>query len=149
MIPGIHLSDIDDEIELIRLLQNFCQRTGKKVEVFFDNAPTGQSREAYYGPVKAIFVPSGRSADKAIAKRLTVLAGVARNWTVVSSDREVRNEGKQAGATILSSKDFAYLISSKAESPDHPVGDREQHGTADDIKYWLNQFDQNRSMDDE
>ncbi len=69
-IPGFSLRNLDDEIELVQKLQEFCRRSGKQVEVFFDNAPVGQARIQKYGLVKAHFVRSGRTADDAIISRL-------------------------------------------------------------------------------
>lgn len=49
LIPKIHtlsIKAIDDEIELVKMLQVFCQRKRKHAEVFFDNAHPGRPRAA-------------------------------------------------------------------------------------------------------
>ncbi len=122
-IPGLDLSNVDDEIALVKLLQNFCQRIGKKVEVFFDNAPPGSAGTRRYGAVTAHFVRAGTTADNAIRLRLAQLKGAAKNWIVVSSDRQVQAEARSRGANILSSENFAgdlqveKSVSGKGQTP--------------------------------
>jgi len=65
-LPGINLSDIDDEEQLINWLQSYCRLRRRKVTVFFDQAPAGFSGERDYGAVKAYFVRQGSTADDAI-----------------------------------------------------------------------------------
>jgi predicted RNA-binding protein with PIN domain len=56
------------------------------------------------------FVRAGTSADAAIARRLKKLGRAAKNWTVVSSDRQVQAEARSARAEVLSSEEFARLL---------------------------------------
>ena len=106
-MPGIQLSDPDDEEQLIHLLQEFCRLGRKKVEVFFDRAPAGKSGTQQYGQVKAIFVRSGSTADEAIMARLKHLGKRSRNYTVVSSDRQVQQAARASHAQVLPSEQFA------------------------------------------
>ena len=106
-VPGIRLQDIDDEIELIKVLQDFCRQRGKRVEVYFDNAPAGVPRTRRFGLVTAHFVRQGRTADSAIHSRLQKIGRESRNWTVVTSDREVAAEARAAGARVIASDEFA------------------------------------------
>lgn len=106
-MPGIQLSDPDDEEQLIRLLQEFCRLRRKTVEVFFDRAPAGQSGKQQYGQVKAIFVHSGSTADDAIIARLKQLGKRSRNYIVVSSDRQVKQAARASRARVLTSEAFA------------------------------------------
>ncbi|MEN6393008.1 MAG: hypothetical protein ABFD53_04300, partial [Anaerolineaceae bacterium] len=82
-IPNLSLESLDDEIDLVIMLQEFCQRRQKQVEVFFDNAPPGQPRTRNFGNVIARFVAPPLSADQAIHNKLIRLGASARNWTVV------------------------------------------------------------------
>jgi len=109
-IPGMSLQAIDDEIELIQVLQEFCRSQRKRVEVFFDNAPPGQPAERRYGMVRAVFVRQGKTADQAIRDRLKQLGRSAANWTVVSSDQAVQSAARRARARVLSSEAFANLL---------------------------------------
>jgi len=106
-MPGISLADVDDEAALIRFLQEYCRLRRKKVEVFFDKAPTGKAGEKNYGSVKAIFVPTGQTADDAIMARLRQLGRRAKNAQVVSSDRQVQQAAHAAHAEVITSEDFA------------------------------------------
>jgi uncharacterized protein len=104
-VPGLNLSDIDDEMELVELLQVFCRRKRKTAEVYFDQAPPGFSGRRRFGQVTAYFVPQGHSADDAIRQRLKHLGKAARNWAVVSSDHQVQvgSSGSPCPGDILGS----------------------------------------------
>jgi predicted RNA-binding protein with PIN domain len=105
-IPGLNLGDIDVEIQLIVLLQDFCRRSRKQVEVYFDNAPAGNAQIRKHGLVTAHFIRQGRTADTAIRSRLRKIGKSTRNWTVVTSDREVAIAAKEAKARVISAGDF-------------------------------------------
>ncbi|MGD8751478.1 MAG: NYN domain-containing protein, partial [Anaerolineales bacterium] len=105
-IPGLDLKTVDDEMQLVKLLQDFSWRVGKRAEVYFDNAPPGGVSDRRFGPVKAHFIRRGRSADNAIMQRLLSLGKKAQNWTVVSSDREIQIHARAQQARVISSEDF-------------------------------------------
>jgi predicted RNA-binding protein with PIN domain len=109
-IPGIELDDLDDEIELIKLIQKFCVENNKKAELYFDRASTGHSRAKVHGRVTARFVHERETADVAISRHLKRLGAEAKNWVVVSSDAEVTAYARGARAKVLSSSEFAALI---------------------------------------
>jgi predicted RNA-binding protein with PIN domain len=109
-IPGMSLQDIDDEIQLVNLLQEFCRIRRKQVEVYFDNAPPGSPGARNFGRVVARFVRQGSTADQAIQMKLKRLGGEARNWTVVSSDGEVQANARTARAKILTAEVFAKQV---------------------------------------
>ncbi len=104
------LQDIDDEIQLVNLLQEFCRIRRKQVEVYFDNAPPGSPGARNFGRVVARFVRQGSTADQAIQMKLKRLGGEARNWTVVSSDGEVQANARTARAKILTAEVFAKQV---------------------------------------
>jgi predicted RNA-binding protein with PIN domain len=106
-IPGLRLDDLDDEQELIELLQEHCLASGKEAEVYFDRSSSGHARARVHGRVTARFVRSGETADQAIARHLKRLEKEAANWTVVSSDNEVRTAARRAKARVLSSEEFS------------------------------------------
>ena len=109
-IPGLRLDDLDDELQLVKLLQDFCRVKRKNVEVFFDQAPAGSSGARTYGCVVARFVRQGRTADQAIQEKLRRLGREARNWTVVSSDHEVRRSARAARAKSMRVEEFAAQL---------------------------------------
>ena len=94
LIPklGLCLDLPDDEMQLVAILQNSCriQRGMRILEA-----------------VKAHFIRPGTTADSAILSRLKHLGRSARNWTVVSSDRQVQAGARAARTQVLSSETFA------------------------------------------
>jgi predicted RNA-binding protein with PIN domain len=140
-IPGMSLSMPDDEEQLIKLLINFVRATRKQLIVYFDNAPPGVDKHRRFGLVSAHFVREGRSADTAIRGKLRQLGKSAKNWTVVSSDREVQLEARSVGATAISSKEFARAILSAVNG----IGKssdvtQEEYPDDTEVKHWLELF---------
>jgi predicted RNA-binding protein with PIN domain len=140
-VPGLSLSALDDERRLIDLLRTFARRTRRKVTVYFDRAAPGGAPAASGSPVTARFVSSPDTADRAIQRHLKRLGREARNWTVVSSDNEVRQAARIAGARSQTSQDFARLLlegpvsTSPEEKPDPPFGQ-------DELEKWASLFKQ-------
>lgn len=123
-IPGLSLSDLDDEQSLIDLLQRFSrQRKGsaRRIEVFFDRAPAGKAGARSYGSLMAHFVKEGKTADEAIRQFITGLGKSARGVTVVSSDRQVQVNARALHAAVLSSDEFARQLSSLIEPGSPPA----------------------------
>src|SRR5574340_438196 len=112
LIPkiGLRLDSVDDEMELIEILQKYSRETRISIEVFFDGAPAGQAGSRKFGRVTAVFVSQTSTADAAIRERLRRLRGEARNWTVVSSDREVQSAAKAARARTKTADEYALEV---------------------------------------
>jgi len=142
LIPkvGLRLDSIDDEMELVALLQEFARLRRRQVEVYFDGAPAGQAGTRSLGTVKAHFVRAGTTADTAITRRLKKMGRAAKNWTVVSSDRQVQAEARSARAEVLSSNEFARLLlqTPRIESA-KPAADRKVSPA--EVDEWLNIFE--------
>jgi predicted RNA-binding protein with PIN domain len=141
LIPkiGLSLDNPDDELELVRLLQDFARIKRQQVEVYFDGAPPGSAGTRKLGTVKAHFIPRGQTADSAIRRRLGHMGKSAKNWTVVSSDREVQTTAKIHQAAFVSSENFvkafrAALISASAKEAE------ERQMSAGEMDEWLNLF---------
>ncbi len=109
-IPGLRLDNPNDEMQLIRLLQAFCQVKKQKAEVYFDRAALGSAGGQAHGRVSAHFVVRTSSADQAIRARLAQLGKTAPNWVVVSSDRAVQSAARSAGAKVISAAEFASQL---------------------------------------
>jgi predicted RNA-binding protein with PIN domain len=139
-IPGLNLSMVDDEMQLIKQLQSFCQESGKKVEVFFDKAPAGGAGKRNFGRVTARFVRAGKSADAAIQDRLAQLGREAANWTVVSSDHQVQQSARYAHAQAMPSAEFARLMSAAPHSGEEGE-DLDPLPSNDEIDAWLRLFE--------
>lgn len=117
---GLRLDSIDDEMELISILQEFCRLERRHVEVFFDGAPAPQAGTRNLGAVTAHFVRLGTTADDAVRNRLKKLGKGAKNWTVVSSDRQVQANARSVHAEVMSSDAFAGMLKQARDSAPKP-----------------------------
>lgn len=144
LIPklGLRLDSMDDEMELIAILQEFCRLERKQVEVYFDGAPTNQAGTRKHGSVTAHFVPLKSTADNAIRNRLKKMGRSAKNWTVVSSDHRVQLEARTAQAEILSSDAFVSTLKQARNSAPKPTEHRKL--TSQEVDDWLKLFEQRR-----
>lgn len=141
LIPklGLSLRSVDDEMQLVARLQDFCRAERKQVEVYFDGAPAGQTGTRRLGLVTAHFVRLGSTADAAIRARLKSLGRAARNWTVVTSDRAVQADARAVGAAVVSSDEFARQVNAstraagKRSAPETGMSDAE-------VEEWLRLF---------
>jgi predicted RNA-binding protein with PIN domain len=136
-IPGLRLSDPDDEARLVALLRAFCARSRTRVTVYFDRGMPGAEPTPGGGGVTVRFVRPPHTADDAIAAHLSRLGGEARNWTVISSDGAVRRLARQAGARALGSSAFAERL-----SPGGPRGHEKPEAASgkEEIAYWERRF---------
>jgi predicted RNA-binding protein with PIN domain len=142
LIPklGLHLDSIDDELELLVRMQEFCRVSRAQVEVYFDGAPPGRAATRKAGVVTAHFIHQGSSADAAIEARLLQLKKAARNWTVVSSDGRLKQAASAAQARLMSAEDFVLeMVKRKKVSP--AKGKRDQTTSPDEVEAWLRLFE--------
>ena len=141
LIPkmGLRLDSMDDEMELVSLLREYCRLTRRSgLEVYFDGAPAGQAGTRRMNPIMAHFVPLGSSADEAIRKRLKTLGRSAKNWTVVTSDRQVQADARAAQAEVISSETFAALLKEARSSAPKPS--REGKLSESEVEEWMRLF---------
>lgn len=126
LIPklGLRLDSLDDEMELTAILQEFCRLERKQADVYFDGAPTPYAGTRKLGSITAHFVPLGTTADEAIRRRLKKMGKTAKNWTVVSSDRQVQAEARAAQANVISSDAFANKLKQARNSAPKSSDDR-------------------------
>ena len=141
LIPklGLRLDSMDDEMELVSILQEFCRLERRQVEVFFDGAPAPQAGTRRLGSLTAHFVRLGTTADDAIRNRLKHLSKSAKNWTVVSSDRQVQAEARAARAETISSDSFAGMLK-QTRNTSKPNGD--QTLSPKEVDDWLKLFEE-------
>ena len=144
LIPklGLRLDSMDDEMELIAILQEYCRIERKQVEIYFDGAPTQQAGIRKHGSVTAHFVPLKSTADNAIRQRLKTMGKSARNWSVVSSDHRVQLEAREARAEIISSDVFASTLKQARNSAPKPTDNRKL--SSQEVDDWLKLFEQRR-----
>jgi len=112
LIPkvGLRLDSPDDEMELVDILREFARLKRQQVEVYFDGAPIGYDGARKIGTVRAHFVRLGQTADSAIRARLNHMAKDAKNWIVVSSDREVQKSARDVHAQCISAEEFVKSL---------------------------------------
>ncbi|RPI88441.1 MAG: hypothetical protein EHM41_01395 [Chloroflexi bacterium] len=140
-IPDLSLEAIDDEKDLIFLLQEFCRvRPKNKIHVYFDKAPAGMPLARSFGSVTAHFVRSNRTADEAIAAKIHKLGKEARNWTVVSSDRQVQTAAKSRGAIVLSSETFSNELINTIRPQPHKKQQHDIEISPEEVDEWLKIF---------
>jgi predicted RNA-binding protein with PIN domain len=142
LIPklGLRLDSLDDEMDLVARLQEFCRLSRAQVEVYFDGAPPGQPSTRKAGMVTAHFVRKGSSADGAIENRLLKMKRSARNWTVVSSDQRVQRAAGAAQAGTMSSEEFTREIA-KAQSAFMSKSRSETELSPGEVDEWLKTFE--------
>jgi len=140
LIPklGLRLDSPDDEMELVSILQEFHRTSRKEVEVYFDGAPVPHAGTRKLGAITAHFVRLGATADNAIRDRLKKLGKGAKNWTVVSSDRQVQAEANAMRAQVISSDSFAVTLKQARSSAPKSSGDRKL--SHDEVEEWMRIF---------
>jgi len=143
LIPnmGLRLDALDDERDLIVSLNEFCRLSRRgQVEIWFDNASSGTVQRRRVGQVTAGFVPRPSKADDAIRRRLVQLGRAARNWTVVTSDREVQKEARSKGAKVITSEEFARTVMETLRLGPEPSAGSPPPMSEDDVEKWLKEF---------
>jgi predicted RNA-binding protein with PIN domain len=132
------LDSIDDEMELISILQEFHRQGHKQIEVYFDGAPAPHAGTRKLGAITAHFVRLGTIADNAIRDRLKAMGRSAKNWTVVSSDRQVQAEARAVQAEVITSDAFAVTLQKARSSAPKPTRDRKL--SEDEVAEWMQLF---------
>lgn len=126
-------------MELIAILQEWARLERKpQVEVYFDGAPSAHAGTRKHGTVTAHFVLLGTTADDAIRKRLKKMGKSAKNWMVVSSDRQVQAEARAMQAGITSSDAFAKTLKQARNSAPKPANDRKL--SKEEVEDWMKVF---------
>lgn len=140
-VKSLSLDQLEDEMKLVEMLQEFCREHSKQAEVFFDNAAPGGAGARSFGRVLARFVYRGVTADQAMARRLRNLRGEARNWTVVSSDRAIQTAARAAHAQVLPAEVFARQLEAALDmSGKDPGGQAETDLEPGEVDEWLQLF---------
>jgi uncharacterized protein len=139
-VPGLSLRDMDDEEQLLKLLQVFCQIQRASIEVYFDGAAAGFNGTKTRGNIKVHHIRKGLSADDAIIKRLQDLKKTARNWTVVTSDRRIQAEARACAATVIPSEQFANRLLEALRGGHEVHGEAVYSSNQDEIEEWLRLF---------
>jgi uncharacterized protein len=140
-ITGLSLDQLDDEVALVDLIVAFSTSHKHQVELFFDRGRVGSLRDYQRGRVHVHFVLPPMIADNAILARLLGIGRAARNYVVVTDDRNVQNRARSLGAAILSSTSFATELQNSCSSSKPIQGNKNQTQiNTNEIEEWLKIF---------
>lgn len=136
--PTISLDDPQDELQLVRKLQGHSRTSRRSLVVYFDQGELSACTSLSAGLVSVRFVRPPRTADDAILAHLRRLGGEARNWTIVTSDRQLQAAARELGARVLQSEDFALEMNSSGPSPGE--SEKPEMLSSDEIAEWEELF---------
>lgn len=136
-LPGLHLSDPEDENKLIQLIGEYCRVSRSRAELFFDGAPPGSTPRSRHGLVSIHHVKQGSTADDAIIHHIRREGQNARNLLVISSDHRVQVEVKALRAETMTSEVFARQIEHTMSSPAVQEAAREKPPSAEEVEEML------------
>lgn len=136
--PGLSLTDLDDEQQLIELLRAYLVRVGKKGTVIFDKGLPGGAGRWSNNVLEVRFAPAPKTADDLIRARLRAEPN-PRGLTVVTGDNELGADAQRAGARVVKSAAFARDLLHKPEA-DKTASDKESGLSADEAAAWEEEF---------
>ena len=138
-VPGLTLADPDDEQKLIVLLRKYAARRRAKIVVVFDSGlPGGRSNELSGGNVTAIFAAAKHTiADKILIERINDFPRPA-DWTVISSDNQVRAAALKRKAMLKSAQEFVAIMATPPKGDDQSSVDEKL--SAEEVAEWLKVF---------
>ena len=142
-LPDIDIADPNDEAKLVTRLRGFAAKTSKQCTVIFDHGIPGGASSLSNRAVKVIFAAAHHTNADNLLKRRIRKTKDARNWTIVSSDNEVLNCGRQYQMKVMTSAQFVQELS-RSRTPETLLGE-EVHPqvTDDEIDEWLDVFGEN------
>ena len=140
-IPGIKLSDADDEGELIMLLRRYSTaKRSRQVVVVFDHGVYGHPQKLDGYGITCHFARSPQDADTQLIKRLRALKR-PRDWTLVTSDREVVRVAEECGVKVISSQEFARQLLAAPARATAPLAEKPDRQLSDaEIAEWMEIF---------
>lgn len=136
-VPGINLSDIDDENKLITVVGEYCRLARVRAELFFDGAPPGTATRARHGLVNVHYVKQGTTADDAILQHLRKEGNNARSLLVVSSDHRVQAESRSLRAAVMTSDQFSIQMQRTFSGPTATREIKEKIPSEDEVEEML------------
>src|SRR5262249_5287013 len=140
-IPGMSLADPDDEGDLVMLLRRYTTaRRGRKVIVVFDHGVYGHPQRLDGYGVTCYFARSPQDADVQLIKRIRALKH-PRDWTLITSDRQVARAAEERGVRVISSHEFARQLTISAGRPAASQEERRDARLSEaEIEEWLRLF---------
>lgn len=143
-MPGIDLSDPDDEAQLVLRLRAWTAVSRKRrVTVYFDGGlPGGPAHDLSGARLKVIFASVGRSADDLILHRIHKVKNPPE-FTVVSSDREILSAAGKRKMPTIASETFAENLEEEAAErarPEPTAASDEPLLSEDEVAQWMELF---------
>jgi predicted RNA-binding protein with PIN domain len=142
-IPGISLSDPDDEAQLVQLLRSYAVRKrARQVIVVFDHGVYGHPQSLNGYGVVCHFALSPQDADTQLIRRMKALAR-PREWALVTSDRAVVRAAQDCRVRVIDARAFAAELCSptkRAKPAPAPDQKRDIHMSDAEIAEWMRIF---------
>ena len=139
-MPGLALSDPDDEVKLVLRLRRYSARKKQKITVVFDHGiPGGWSRELSTGPVQVVFAGSHSNADKVILERIREAARPTE-IKLVSSDGELQRAAEARRVEVITSQEFAQMLVKPPPSKPRPNPREDVRLSKDEVREWMRLF---------
>jgi hypothetical protein len=140
-IPGLSLSDPEDEAKLVMLLRGYAAaKRGRQVLVVFDRGVYGHPQRLDGYGVVCQFARSPQDADTQIVRQLDRLRG-RRDWAVVTADRALVRAAEERQIAVIDSRRFAQQLGEKPAKRVRPIPEkRELPPSAAEVEEWLRLF---------
>ena len=143
-MPGLALSDPDDEVRLVLRLRQYAARKKQKITVVFDHGiPGGWSRDLSTGPVQVVFAGSHTNADRIILERVRE-AKTPTNLKIVSSDGEIRRAAEARRAEAITSQEFVQMLDKPPTREPRRDARENVSLSKDEVKEWMRLFKQGK-----
>lgn len=150
-MPGLHLSDADDEAQLVMLLRRYAaKKRGRTIFVVFDRGVYGHPQHLDGYGVTCFFARSPQDADAQLIRRIGAIPR-PQEWTVVTADRQVAQAASARGIKVIDSRVFAQMLLRLTRPPPReqpPDADKPDRPDQPEIEEWLRLFGEKEGGDD-
>jgi predicted RNA-binding protein with PIN domain len=141
-MPGIDLADADDEAQLVMLLRRYATaKRDRQVFVVFDHGVYGHPEQLDGYGVLCYFARSPRDADQELIRRIKKVAR-PREWTIVTSDRQIIRAAADRGVRVISSQAFAAQLTTPKPQPAPEEKPRDVKLSEAEVEEWMRLFGQ-------
>jgi predicted RNA-binding protein with PIN domain len=148
-MPGLSLADVDDEARLVLLLRGYATRKrGRQVVVVFDRGVYGHPQQLNGYGVSCLFAKSPQDADAQLIRRLRALRR-PREWTLVSSDRQVARVAEECGVRVIGAREFAAQLQAPTALARPAAEKPEARLSPAEVEEWLRIFGEARREDED
>lgn len=147
-VPGLKLSDSEDENALVEVVKEYCRLSRTQAELFFDGSPAQGNPAKKYGLVNVHFIRKGLTADDAIINFTRQHYRPNAPLTVISSDHRVQNAVRSVGAEAQSSEAFYAEMQRVFSSPAAAREKNEKTLSESELQFWLDEFETRQSGQD-